>query len=497
VTLALRAITKSFGGVQALRGADLEASPGEIVALCGENGAGKSTLLKVLAGVHAHGSFGGTVTLDGKELRLRGTNDALAAGVAIVHQELMLPPNLTVADCLALGREPTRFGLVDDARLEADARAALARYGFASIDARAEVSTLGIGLQQVVEIVRALRHEARVLVLDEPTAALTAGETARLLEWLRELRTRGTTIVYVTHRLDEVFALCDRVVVLRDGKTALTARVAELTPDDVVRAMVGRAVAGARGPAPAPSGPPVLRVDDLRLVDARTRRAVVDGVSFTVAPGEIVGLAGAMGAGRTALLSVLFGVARGAVTGEVHLGGERVAFTAPSQAIARGVALVPEDRKRQGLVLGMTVAENLVLTARGAAVDPDAELVAAAVRIRELRIRGAAGSEVLALSGGNQQKVALGKWLGMKPRLLLLDEPTRGVDIGAREEIYGIVEELAANGAAVLFASSDLAELRRLAHRIAVMRQGRIATWLHAGVVTEEDIVTASTGAAA
>jgi ABC-type sugar transport system ATPase subunit len=360
----------------------------------------------------------------------------------------------------------------------------LRRYHF-SIDPRVPVGTLGIGLQQMVEIVRALSFDARVLVLDEPTAALTAGETERLLGWLRELRGKGTTMIYVTHRMDEVFALCDRITVLRDGKTAKTFVTREASADEVVAAMVGRSVA--RGEPPrTEKGEKVLEVSDLSMGD------VLDRVSLSVRAGEIVAVAGAMGSGRTALLSALFGCAEETVNGWIKIDGQQVDLDSPRAAIDRGVALIPEDRKGRGLVLDMTVAENLAIPTLGPMVDAAGEEALAEKRIRELRIRGQAEAPVATLSGGNQQKVVLGKWLEQPPKVLLLDEPTRGVDVGAREEIYGLLEALLRKGTAILMASSDLAEVVRLAHRTIVLRDGKIAGEL--GEATEADIVRLSSG---
>jgi ABC-type sugar transport system ATPase subunit len=537
--LQLLDIDKRFGGVHALRGAHLAVRPGEIMGLCGENGAGKSTLLKILSGVHPYGSYTGSVIVEGRPRRLAGPADARRAGIAVVYQELTLVPELTVAQNLLLGREPGRFGFVDHARLEAIAREDLARFGFADqIDVARPVQQLGIGLQQIVEIVRALPQSAQILVLDEPTAALTEKESEQLLGWLRTLRERGTTCIYVSHRLDEIFALCDRVTVLRDGRTTATLVTHEATPEQVVAEMVGRSIAvrvRART-TPLADQPPVLQVEDFRVNRVRLgassaasrgglgaasavapatgaavpplRQHVVDGVSLSLRPGEIVAICGAMGSGRTALLSSLFGCARAGTSGTVRVGGEVARLESPIDAIRKGLAFLPEDRKGRGIVPFMTVGQNLALPSLASAetmgprtrlglVDEVAERQLAERRIRALRIRGEADAPIVTLSGGNQQKVVLGKWLERNPRVFLLDEPTRGVDVGAREEIYSILEDLAAGGMGILFASSDLVEVLRLARRILVLRDGRFVGELDGATATEEAIVQLSTGALA
>ena len=482
----LRTIGKQFPGVRALHDVSLSIGPGEVLGLVGENGAGKSTLIKILGGVYPAGSYTGEVRVAGRPQAFRSTRDARAAGIAVVHQELALIPDMTVADNLVLGREPTRFGIVDRNRADAMAkgmlRAVLGDDAHA-IDLATPIAHLGVGIQQILEIARALADEARVIVLDEPTAALTDGEIARLFSLVRARRAAGASFVYISHRLDEIAALCDRVAVMRDGE--LVGVVPNTThTDDLVAMMTGKELGDVHAPNArgAELGAPMLEVDGLRVAHpALPDRHVVDGLSFTVHAGEVVALAGAMGAGRTATLSALFGIARSTVTGTVKVAGAPVTLRAPADAIACGLAFVPEDRKAQGLVLGASVADNLALAALPrlswfGIVDAARAEQAALARLRDLTIKAPGlGAEVATLSGGNQQKVVIGKWLELSPRVLLLDEPTRGVDVGAKAEIYKLIEQLTARGHAVLLASSDLPEVIRLADRVLVLREGRLA----------------------
>ncbi len=467
-----------------------------MLGLGGENGAGKSTLIKILGGVYAAGSFKGEVVVGGKVRAFRSTRDARTAGIAVVHQELSLVPAMSVAENLMLGREPSRLGLVDAASIEAAARALLDRVFGAdakAIDVTVAVETLSVGVQQMLEIARALAEHAKVIVLDEPTAALTESEAERLFALVRERRAAGTSFIYISHRLGEIQALSDRIAVMRDGELVGLLETKASTEDEVVRLMTGDAGVLDRARARATSTratrtAPVLSVEHLSIRRSDDRR-VVDDLSFDVHPGEVVALAGALGSGRTATLSALFGIARGELTGTVKVDGAPVSLRNPAAAIAAGFAFVPEDRKAQGLVLGLSVADNLALSALGrmsklGLVDGARVEQAALSRLRDLSIKvPGLGAEVATLSGGNQQKVVIGKWLELAPRVLLLDEPTRGVDVGAKAEIYALVEELTARGHAVVLASSDLPEVVRLAHRVLVLREGK-----HVGTLVDEDI---------
>jgi len=474
----LRKIGKTFPGVRALHDVSLEIRRGEVLGLVGENGAGKSTLVKILSGVYPIGSYQGELVVGGKLAAFRSTFDARRAGVAIVHQELALIPELSVAENLVLGREPTALGMIDREGLELAARAMLEGVGMADMALDAPVGSLGVGVQQILEIARALADRASVIVLDEPTAALSDGEVETLFKLVRARKAEGAAFVYISHRLEEIAALCDRVAVLRDGElVGLVEPTVDLVPliSGDVHEHVPRARARARSEV-------VLSVEHLRVAHpSRPGVAVVDDLSFEVAAGEVVALAGAMGSGRTATLSALFGTARAGISGRVTVDGTPVALRDPRAAIAAGIAYVPEDRKAMGLVLELSAVDNLALSSlarlsRLGIVDHARAEHAALTRVREMSIKVPdLAAEVATLSGGNQQKLVIGKWLDLEPRVLLLDEPTRGVDVGAKAEIYALVEELVARGHAVVLASSDLPEVVRLADRVLVLRDGKLA----------------------
>jgi len=492
--LEARGIGKRFGGVVALEGVDLHVGRGEVLALLGENGAGKSTLMKILAGVQAPDA--GEVRVDGRGCRFAGVREALAAGIALIHQELNLASNLDVAGNLFLGREPRRAGFIDRGRMEREARGWLAKAGL-DVDPATPVEELSIGRRQLVEIAKALAVEARVVIFDEPTSSLSEGEARRLFEVIDELRASGVAVIYITHRLREVTRLADRVSVLRDGRHVGDLGREGLSEEAMIRLMVGRDLEAffprhherAGGERRA-----LLEVSGLR-----TRAFPEAEVGLRLGAGEIVGLAGLVGSGRSELLRAVFGVDR-RLAGEVRVAGEALASGSPRAAIRAGVALVPEDRKVEGLVLPMGLDDNLnLLAGRGEWWRrPWRERERAAAVERQLRIKGAGGERPVGLlSGGNQQKVALGKWLAGEPRVLLLDEPTRGIDVGAKREIYEVMERLAGAGAAVLFVSSELPEVLALADRVLVMRDGGIAGELARGEADEESIMWLAAGEAA
>jgi len=493
--LSLRAIEKSFGRARVVRGVDLDVRAGEVHALAGENGAGKSTLMKIAAGIHQPDA--GTIAIDGAEAAVGSPARARELGVALVHQELALAPNLTVAENLALGREPRRGGQLDRGALAGDGRAALARVG-ADFPAARRVERLSTGEQQLVEIARALSHEPRVLILDEPTASLSEREARRLFEIVRGLRADGLAIVYITHRMEEIQLLADRVTVMRDGERIATLEREQATPDAIVERMVGRPLAALYEHEERPPGAVLLRA-----------RGVGDGrrigpVDLELRAGEIAGIGGLIGAGRSELLRLLYG-ADPLRSGVVELDGRPLRLRGPADAIAAGIALVPESRKEQGLLLDLSVAQNIALASAGGARFSRGGVlrrraIAAAAREHaaalDLKARSV-DQPVGALSGGNQQKVLLAKCLELRPRVLLLDEPTRGVDVGAKAEIYKLMGQIAAQGVAVLFVSSELPELLGMSHRVLVMRAGRIAAELAGAQASEEDVMRYATGATA
>ena len=490
--LAARGVGKTFPGVCALDDVAFAIHRGEVVAVVGENGAGKSTLMKILAGVQAPDL--GELRMDGERVVFASVAAALVRGVALIHQELNLCSNLSVGANVMLGHEPRRGWFLAERDLARRARAALLRVGL-DVDPARPLAGLSIGQQQLVEIAKALSVDARVLIMDEPTSSLSQGEAERLFEVVRELRAQGMSVVYISHRLGEVQALADRVVVLRDGRNAGELTGKDVTHAAMVNLMVGRDVARFYQRRAHMPGKDVLCVRGLR-----TRAWPQHPVDLTVRAGEIVGLAGLVGAGRSELLRALFG-ADPAVGGTVTVRGAPLRLGTPRAGMRAGLALVPEDRKQQGVLLELSVRENLALPSlqRDASafgfVDRRAEADLATTQAAHLRIKTPSLEQIARLlSGGNQQKVVLGKWLALAPAVLLLDEPTRGIDVGAKAEIYALLHELAGKGLAILMASSELDEILGVSDRVLVMHEGRLAGELDQTTMSEAAVMALATG---
>ncbi|WP_427884725.1 sugar ABC transporter ATP-binding protein [Kribbella sp. GL6] len=497
--VTMSAIGKRYGGVQACDGVDFVLGAGEVHALLGENGAGKSTLMKILSGDVTE--YAGTIAIDGEPVRFNGPTDAQSAGIAMIHQELDLVPALSVADNIFLGRElRTPYRTVDRRRMERAARELLDRGGV-SLDPRRPVGDLRVGEQQLVTIAKAISLDARVLIMDEPTSALTSSEVERLFDVIRELRQSGVGIVYISHRMEEIAQVADRATVLRNGRIVTSFDPRELSTAEVVEAMVGRPVQTMFSTPDSDTGDELLRVEDLALKAKRPGRRDPDGVSLTVRAGEIVGLAGLLGSGRTELLETLYGVAPGGtLTGRIVLQGKPIRPRSPRQALAHGIGFVPEDRRASGLVLFHSILANTVVSSlpaygRLGVVARRLERTASASMADRLRLKfGRMQDEVGTLSGGNQQKVVFGRMLLTEPKLLLLDEPTRGVDVGAKAEIYRLLGELAAQGIGVLLASSELPELVGVCDRVVVLRDGRDVASFSTAHSGEGDLLAAAMG---
>ena len=492
--LEMRGISKTFGAVRALRGVDLTVWPGEIHALMGENGAGKSTLMKILSGAY-HADPGGRMLVDGREVAIVSPLDALRLGVAVIYQELSLAPNLSVQQNVCLGREAARAGILDKAAMRRQCADILKRLG-ADFRPETRVSRLSLAQQQMVEIARALSVDARILVMDEPTASLSSRETDKLFDLIRKLRADGLAIIYISHRMAEVYELADRCSVLRDGGYVGTLKREELSEARLIQMMVGRDLSDfyKKDKREGRSfGASVLEVEG--LADGRR----IGPASFDVRAGEVVGLAGLVGAGRTELARMIFG-AEPAREGRILLEGKPLVARHPAEAIAAGIVYLSEDRKGLGLFFDMSIEDNvnLAVAARDAHPLGIRRLALAARRgaeaLRSLSIRAkSAQSTVRSLSGGNQQKVLFARLLATAPKLLILDEPTRGVDIGAKSDIYKLIDKLAESGAAILIISSELPEVIGIADRVFVMRDGRIAGVLAGADITQERVMAIAT----
>ncbi len=492
--LELRAITKTYPGVTALNGVDLMVNRGEVLGLIGENGAGKSTLMKILGGVVAPSA--GSIWIDGVEHTALTVNSSTGAGIAFVHQELNLFENLDVAGNVLIGREP-RFGgplkLIDQKALRARVQPLLDRLGV-DFNARALVEDLSIAQRQMVEIAKALSYDARVIIMDEPTSSLTLTETERLLEVIGELRQSGVSVIYISHRLSEVMACADRVVVLRDGQRVGALDREQITHDAMIRLMIGRSLKSLYVPPKSPPRDSGLIVEDLVTTAFSNTK-----VSFKIRRGEIVGLAGLVGCGRTEVAQAIFGVDP-ALGGRITIDGKPVKLGDVQSAIANGIYLAPEDRKRSGLVLDLPIAENITLAslpryARMTLVDTAEEHKVAEEQGRKLKIKAPNVDTIaLTLSGGNQQKIVLGKWMSMQPNVVIFDEPTRGIDVGAKSEIYALMRELADAGVAILMISSDMEEVLGVSDRMIVMHEGHVSGHLERNQFSEHNVLTLAVG---
>lgn len=496
----MKNITKEFPGVKALDDVNLDLFEGEFHSLVGENGAGKSTLMKVLSGVYPYGTYEGEIRVNGEEKRFTTIREAEVAGIAIIFQELSLVKELTVGENIFLGREPAKFGIINWTEIYQKSSKLLKELNL-KINPKTEVGSLGIGQQQLVEIAKALSQNAKILVLDEPTAALTESEVEILFEIVRDLKKRGVGMIYISHKLDEVFAMSDRITVLRDGQTVATENALALDKDKVISLMVGRDVGDIFPESTHDFGEVVLEAKNISAFDPDvSTKKLVDDVSFEVREGEVLGIAGLMGAGRSELLSSIFGAWRGNHSGEVLVDGKSVSINSPGDAIKNGIGFVTEDRKRYGLILDQTIMDNSTLAGLKQIsgkylINRSKEVVATKDAMETLNVKANSPMTVTGtLSGGNQQKVVLGKWLLTNPKVLFLDEPTRGIDVGAKQEIYAEINELAKQGLAIVMVSSELPEVLGLSDRILVLHEGHLTGEFSKVEATPEKVMAAATG---
>ncbi|MBN3209037.1 xylose ABC transporter ATP-binding protein [Pectobacterium brasiliense] len=497
--LEMKNITKAFGAVKAVDNVSLMLDAGQVLSLCGENGSGKSTLMKVLCGIYPYGSYDGQIVFSGDELRANHIRDTEQKGIAIIHQELALVKEMTVLENLFLGNEWTRFGVMDYDNMYLRCQRMLEQVKLA-VDPNTKVGELGLGQQQLVEIAKALNKQVRLLVLDEPTASLTERETAILLEIIQDLRDHGIACIYISHKLNEVKAISDVICVIRDGKPIGTRPAAELREDQIIAMMVGRELTELYPNEPHVIGEEVLRVEHLTAwhpVNRHIRR--VDDVSFALHRGEILGIAGLVGSGRTETVQCLFGAYHGHWQGDLFIDGKLVTISNCQQAMAQGIAMVPEDRKKDGIVPVMSVAQNMTLAALDqftgsfSMLDDAREQDIIRQSLANLKVKTSSPELAIArLSGGNQQKAVLAKCLLLNPRILILDEPTRGIDIGAKYEIYKLINALVKQHIAVIVISSELPEVLGLSDRVLVMHQGRIKADLVNRDLTQEQVMEAA-----
>jgi D-xylose transport system ATP-binding protein len=480
--LEMKNIVKEFGGVRALNGIDIKLKAGECAGLCGENGAGKSTLMKVLSAVYPHGTWDGEILWDGKPLQAQSIRETEAAGIVIIHQELMLVPELSVAENIFLGNEITLpGGRMDYAAMNRRAEELLKELNINDVNVVLPVKQYGGGHQQLIEIAKALNKNARLLILDEPSSSLTASEIKVLLNIIHSLKAKGVTCVYISHKLDEVADICDTIIVIRDGQHIATTPMTEMNIDRIIAQMVGREMNQLYPQRTHTPGEVVFEARNISCYDAdNPERKRVDDISFKLRKGEILGIAGLVGAGRTELVSAIFGAYPGPCQAEVWLNGQKLDTSTPLKAIRAGLAMVPEDRKHHGIVPDLGVGHNMTLTvlndfARATRIDQQAELAAIRQEIKSVKLKTSSPFlPITGLSGGNQQKAVLSKMLMTKPKILILDEPTRGVDVGAKFEIYQLMFDLAKEGMSIIMVSSELAEVLGISDRVLVIGEGKL-----------------------
>jgi D-xylose transport system ATP-binding protein len=502
IILDFQNVTKQFPGVKALSDVSLQIRRGEIHGLCGENGAGKSTLMKILSGVYPWGTYEGTIMYDGHELRLGDSSiqQAIKEGIAIVYQELTLVGNMTVGENVFLGKEPLENGVINWSRLYAETQQILTKYRL-DIQPQALVKRLGVGKMQMTEIAKALSENAKVLILDEPTSALSEAEVDKLMEILQTLKEHGVTCIYISHKLEEFFRIADTITVLRDGQVVTTQPTKQLNLEKLVGYMVGREMKERFPKGNRHPGDVIFEVENLHALPPESSdREVLKGVSFNLRKGEILGIAGLMGAGRTELVMTLFGEYGKITQGTIKLNGQEISANSSREAMMQGLSLVPEDRKQHGLILIQTILKNISLPnldqfASWMQIDQDAELSASMQFAKSLAIKTPTlQAKAYSLSGGNQQKVVISKWLMSKPQVLIMDDPTRGIDVGAKYEIYKLMNDLAEQGIPIIMISSELEEVLGMSDRIMVMHEGQSAGTLDIAEATQESIMALATG---
>jgi D-xylose transport system ATP-binding protein len=501
IILDFQHVTKAFPGVVALNDVSFKIQRGEIHGICGENGAGKSTLMKILSGVYPHGTYEGDIIYNGQPLKLEGSSIHQAAeeGIAIVYQELTLVPGMTVGENIFLGKEPNKVGLITWDRVYSDTQRILDEYHL-EIHPQDIVKNLGVGKMQMTEIAKALSENAKVLILDEPTSALSEAEVTQLISILETLKDHGVTCIYITHKIEEFFRIADNVTVLRDGKVVTTQKSKELDSQKLVKYMVGREMKERFPKGNRTPGEIILEVVDLKAEDPNKNKEIIKGVSFDLRKGEILGIAGLMGSGRTELVMTLFGEYGKVTQGTIKLDGQEIVIKNGNDAMKKGISLVPEDRKRHGLILIQSILKNISLPnldkfASFLRINNDAELVESLKIAKELAVKTPnLFVPAESLSVGNQQKVVIAKWLMSGPRILIMDDPTRGVDVGAKFEIYKLMNELAEQGISIIMISSDLQEVLGMSDRVMVMCHGRSNGTLEINEATQERIMTLATG---